>query len=56
MSLSTIAGMEYFSVQSRLKQENELDQFKPKVTKVQIFRRGKVEKVESDKNIQGDIL
>lgn len=43
-------------MQSRLKQENELDQFKPKVSKIRVQRKGEEKDIDSDKLIQGDIV
>mmetsp|Transcript_98350 Transcript_98350/g.212064 ORF Transcript_98350/g.212064 Transcript_98350/m.212064 type:complete len:188 (+) Transcript_98350:812-1375(+) len=55
ISLFTISMVEFFSVQSRLKQEGDLDMFKPKVMRVNIVRQGKSLTVSSDELIQGDI-
>jgi len=48
--------MEFFSVQSRLNQEKDLDQFKPKVTKVTLLRNNKQVEVSSDTLVQGDVV
>jgi len=56
ISLGTITAMEFFSVQSRLNQEKDLDQFKPKVSKVTVVRHNKQVEVNSDELIQGDVV
>jgi len=48
--------MEFFSVQSRLNQEKDLDQFKPKVTKVTLLKNNKQLEVSSDSLVQGDVV